>query len=57
MKRKKKKGEKKKRVLGVCFKIWGDRDNKKYSRLQFARRRMGKIYDVKGPKVRGKSIW
>ena len=32
------------------------RDNKKYTRLQLAKRRMQKIYDVKCLNVRGKNI-
>ena len=36
----------------------GNRDNKKYTgtRLQLAKRRTEKIYDVKCPNVRGKNI-
>ena len=34
----------------------GERDNKKYAILRLAKRRMGQIYDVKFPNVRGKSI-
>ena len=37
----------------------GQRDNKKYTRVQLAKRRMGHIpvpvYDVKYPNVRGKN--
>ena len=41
---------------GWC--VRGQRDNKKCTRLQMARRRMGKIYDVivKSPNVKGKNM-
>ena len=32
-----------------------ERDNKKYTRLQLAKRRTGQIYDVKSLYVRGKN--